>query len=155
MAIPAYQALPDFLKDTKFTTPPGTKCAWQKSVNTELDWFPYYKQYPEKLGYFQKLMSVPRDGDWLDVVQFAEAASAVTQDRALFVDIGGNIGHQSKRLRSRYPNLAGRVIVQDLPETINALPPFSGIEFMSYDFFTPQPIKGMFHFRSRKRKISF
>lgn len=77
-----------------------------------MDFFPYYKQYPEQLSYFQKLMSVPRDGDWLDVVSFAEETANVSSDRALFVDIGGSIGHQSKRLRFKYPTLSGRVIVQ-------------------------------------------
>jgi demethylsterigmatocystin 6-O-methyltransferase len=107
-----------------------------------MDWFPYYKQHPEQLSYFQKLMSVPRDGDWLDVVPFAEEAADVRPDRALFVDIGGNIGHQSKRLRSKYPTLPGRVIVQDLPETVHVATPAPGVEFMAHDFFTAQPVHG-------------
>lgn len=129
------------MEQTRFQTPPGTKCAWQQSVKTDMDWFPYYKQHPEQLSYFQKLMSVPRDGEWFDVVPFAEEAANVIPDRALYVDIGGSIGHQSKRLRSKYPTLSGRVIVQDLPETINKSTPAPGVEFMAYDFFTPQPIQ--------------
>jgi len=142
MAIPAYSALPDFLKQTNYSTPPGTQCAWQKSVNTELDWFPYYKQHPQQLSYFQKLMSVPRDGEWFDVVPFAQDAANVAPERALFVDVGGSIGHQSKRLRLKYPSLPGKVIVQDLPETVKVATPAKGVEFMAYDFFTPQPIHG-------------
>lgn len=132
------------MQKTNFKTPPGTRCAWQYAAKTDLDWFPYYKQHPRELSYFQKLMSVPRDGDWFDVVPFAEEAASVSQERALFVDIGGSIGHQSKRLRSKYPTLPGRVIVQDLPETVNVAAPAPGVEFMAYDFFTPQPIQGMF-----------
>lgn len=130
------------MSQTNFSTPPGTKCAWQQSVKTDMDWFPYYKQHPEQLGYFQKLMSVPRDGEWFDVVPFAEEAANVSPERALFVDIGGNIGHQSKRLRSKYPTLPGRVIVQDLPETVNVAEPAPGVEFSAYDFFTAQPVLG-------------
>ncbi|PWI72142.1 O-methyltransferase [Purpureocillium lilacinum] len=142
IAIPAYMALPDFMQQTSFQTPPGTKCAWQQSVKTDMDWFPYYKQHPKQLSYFQKLMSVPRDGDWLDVVSFADEAANVSPDSALFVDIGGNIGHQSKRLRAKYPTLPGKVIVQDLPETVSVAAAAPGVEFMAYDFFTPQPVEG-------------
>lgn len=142
IAIPAYLALPEFMRQTSFRTPPGTQCAWQQSVKTDMDWYPHYKQHPEQLSYFQKLMSVPRDGEWFDVVPFAEEAANVSPDHALFVDIGGNIGHQSKRLRSKYPTLPGRVIVQDLPESVNVATPAQGVEFMPYDFFTPQPVHG-------------
>lgn len=137
-------ALPEFLQQTSFQTPPGTKCAWQKGNNTDLDWFPYYSQRPEQLSYFQKLMSVPRDGDWLDVVPIAQEAAAVSDnnDRALFVDIGGSIGHQSIRLRNKYPTLPGRIIVQDLPETVKVAPAAKGVEFMAHDFFQPQPVVG-------------
>lgn len=130
------------MKQTSFQTPPGTECAWQQSVKTDMDFFPYYKQYPEQLSYFQKLMSVPRDGEWFDVVSFAEEAANVSPDRALFVDIGGSIGHQSKRLKLKYPKLPGRIIVQDLPESVNVATPVEGVEFMAYDFFTPQPVEG-------------
>ena len=130
------------MQQTRFQTPPGTECAWQQSVKTDMDFFPYYKQRPEQLSYFQKLMSVPRDGEWFDVVPFAEEAANVSSDHALFVDIGGSIGHQSKRLRLKYPTLSGRVIVQDLPESVNVATPAQGVEFMAYDFFTPQPVHG-------------
>ncbi|OAA56177.1 O-methyltransferase [Niveomyces insectorum RCEF 264] len=142
LADPAIEGSLNYMQETSFQTPPGTKCAWQQSVKTNMDWFPYYQQHPKQLSYFQKLMSVPRDGDWLDVVPFAEEAANVSADRALFVDIGGNIGHQSKRLRSMYPTLLGRVIVQDLPENVNVAAPAPGVEFMAYDFFTPQPFVG-------------
>lgn len=113
-------------------------------MNTDLDFFPWVKQHPEKLKWFQQLMSVPREGEWLDVVPFTEALASVEPDRVLFVDIGGSIGHQCARLKAKYPNLPGRIIVQDLEETIKAAPPIDGVEFMVHDFFNPQPVKGMF-----------
>ena len=80
-------ALPDFLRKKSFQTPPGIDSAWQESVKTDMDFFPYYKQRPEQLSYFQKLTSVPRDGEWFDVVPFIEEAANVSSDRALFVDV--------------------------------------------------------------------
>ncbi|KAL1974651.1 hypothetical protein VTN31DRAFT_4855 [Thermomyces dupontii] len=136
-----YQVLPDFLKEWNYSGNTNGRCAFQKSVNTGLPFFPWVKGHPEKLAWFQQLMSVPRDGDWLDVVQFDDHAKTVGSSRALFVDIGGNIGHQSARLRARYPDAPGRIIVQDLEETIQAARPVEGVEFMVHDFFGPQPIK--------------
>ena len=108
-------------------------------MSTELDYFSWAKQHPETLTWFQKLMSVPREGDWFDVVQFSDACAV---DRAHFVDIGGSIGHQCRRLKDKYPDLTGRIICQDLEETINSAPPMvSGVEMLAHDFFTPQPVK--------------
>ena len=142
IAGPAYQALPGFMQETKYQSPPAGRCAWQNSVGTDQDFFPYMKQHPEQLQWFQKLMSVPRDGDWLDVVYFEKEAANVSADRALLVDVGGNIGHQSERLRRKYPDLPGKIIVQDLEENVKVAPQLQGVEFMAHDFFTPQPIKG-------------
>lgn len=89
-------------------------------------------------------MSVPREGDWFDVAPFTNEVASIGPDRVLFVDVGGSIGHQSARLRAKYPNLPGRVIVQDLEETIKAAPPVEGVEFMTHNFFNPQPVIGVF-----------
>lgn len=141
---PAYQVLPDFLGENKYQTRTAGN-AWQKANNTDLEFFPWAKQYPEKLTWFQSLMSVPRDGDWLDMVDFTEAAASVVPDRALFVDVGGSIGHQCMRLKARYPCVPGRIIVQDLEESVKAAQPIEGVEFMVHNFFNPQPIKGIFN----------
>lgn len=87
-------------------------------------------------------MSIPRDGEWLDVFSVPSLASSITPDQVLFVDVGGNRGHQCARLRAKYPDLPGRIIVQDLPETIQHAPPIQGVEFMVHNFFMPQPVKG-------------
>ncbi|CAI7654987.1 unnamed protein product [Penicillium glandicola] len=138
---PVYQALPDTLKENGYTDS-GKTLAWNNGFNTELPFFPWAKQHPDHLKWFQSLMSVPREGDWLDVFSVPSLAENVAVDQALFVDVGGNIGHQSARLRARYPDLPGRIIVQDLPETIQAAPPVEGVEHMAHNFFEPQPIIG-------------
>ncbi|KAH0175025.1 hypothetical protein KCU67_g468, partial [Aureobasidium melanogenum] len=127
---PAYQALPEFLRENNYQTKTHGKCAWHKGFDTELDFFPWAKQNPDCLGWFQQLMSVPRE------------AAGVSLDRLLFVDVGGSIGHQSARLRARYPEIQNRIIVQDLEETIKAAPPVPGVEFMVHFFFKLQPVQG-------------
>ncbi|KAL8852077.1 MAG: hypothetical protein Q9221_003007 [Calogaya cf. arnoldii] len=139
---PLYQSLPSYLATQNYQSTTGNKFAWHASRNTDLDFFPWAKQNPQQLGYFQKLMSVSRDGEWFDVVPFSTSSEACKPDQAYFVDIGGNIGHQSRRLKAKYPTLPGRIICQDLPETISSAPPMvQGVEMMPYEFFTPQPVK--------------
>lgn len=60
------------------------------------------------------------------------------------VDIGGNLGHDLKLFQEKCPEIPGRLILMDLPETIagNSLP-LEGIEKIDYDFFTPQTVFGM------------
>lgn len=85
-------------------------------------------------------MSISRDGSWLDVMPFEDEDNDAT-DRKVFVDIG-NIGHQCARLLAKHPSLAGRVVLQDLEETIRRAPKVNGVDFMVHDFFTQQPVKG-------------
>lgn len=60
----------------------------------------------------------------------------------MFVDVGGGYGQKAIALKEAFADLPGRIIVQDLPMTIQRAPKVDGIEFMSHDFFTEQPIKG-------------
>ncbi|KAK4973032.1 hypothetical protein LTR42_006326 [Elasticomyces elasticus] len=73
------------------------------------------------------------------------------EEAVLMVDVGGGVGGQVGAFRKQCPGLPGRCILQDLPDTIknNTSPP-EGVELMSYDFFTPQPVKGarIYLFRS-------
>ncbi|CZR61327.1 uncharacterized protein PAC_11223 [Phialocephala subalpina] len=60
----------------------------------------------------------------------------------VIVDIAGGQGHIMEEVRKRNPEIKGRFIVQDLPSTFEAVAgPPEGVEFMSYDIFTPQPVK--------------
>ncbi|KAI4252588.1 MAG: hypothetical protein LQ352_004209 [Teloschistes flavicans] len=138
---PIYQALPDTLREQNYQSPSHGKLAFNKAMSTDLEWFPWVKQHPKELSWFQTILSVHRDGDWLDVFPLSTDCA---MDRAHFVDVGGSIGHQCRRLKDKYPHLPGRVICQDLEETIaSAAPPAAadGVEMIVHDFFTPQPIQ--------------
>lgn len=88
-------------------------------------------------------MSVPREGDWLDVMSLP-APSAGDAEPPVFVDVGGGVGHQCARLTARYPELKGHVVLQDRAETIQIAPPIDGVKAMAHNFFTPQVIKGKY-----------
>lgn len=64
-------------------------------------------------------------------------------DSVLLVDIGGGQGQDLLAFRSAFPDLPGRLILQDLPHVIaDAEIPDGVIESQGYDFFTEQPVKG-------------
>lgn len=82
---------------------------------------------------------------WLSVYPVAreiEGWDSKDNTRAIYVNIGGGIGHQCKQFKDKYPDLPGRVILQDLPHSISKALPTPGVENMEHDFFQPQPIKG-------------
>lgn len=61
-------------------------------------------------------MAAQREGlpTFLDVMNFEEEfAQGADSTTPMFVDIGGELGHQCVSLRQRYPTLPGRVILQD------------------------------------------
>ena len=64
---------------------------------------------------------------WLTVYPVKEVLAAsgwTNQDtaRAIYVNIGGGIGHQCAQFKDKYPELRGRVVLQDLQQSIdNAL----------------------------------
>ena len=64
----------------------------------------------------------------------------------ILVDVGGGYGKTLREVCKQMPDLQGRVIIQDVPEVIEGQETAHGVEVMSYDFFTPQPIRGKFFF---------
>ncbi|GAQ39340.1 hypothetical protein AtubIFM55763_000145 [Aspergillus tubingensis] len=122
----------------------NVKTPFQKALNTDVPAFIYMQQHPEALGYFVEHMMANRAGmpTFLDTYPVLEKATGLSPERALFVDIGGGLGHQAVSFKQRYPQLEGRVIVQDLAQTLAHAIDFPGVEKQMYDFFTPQVVKG-------------
>ena len=90
-------------------------------------------------------MTYGREGRkiWLEVYPFEkDICHNLTPETPLFVDIGGGIGVQCVTLRNRFPQTLGRIILQDLPQTLEHAMAGEGFEKMVHDFWTPQPIKG-------------
>lgn len=66
-------------------------------------------------------------------------------DADLLVDVAGGKGHDIAQFHQRFPDLPGKLTLQDLPQTFEHLPSKpEGITLMGHDFFTDQPIKGGF-----------
>lgn len=107
-----------------------------------------YLSQPEnavRLSYAAALMGHWKEGtpDWLSACPVETEAKDLDPERALFVDVGGGLGHQCELLRQKYPDLRGRVILQDRPEVLRRAPPIDGVEFVAHDFFQEQGIQGI------------
>ncbi|KAI0910896.1 S-adenosyl-L-methionine-dependent methyltransferase [Ustulina deusta] len=148
--VPAFNALPEFLRKTKYANvTDGANCPWYLGHQTDQQAFEWVKERPNMMGHFMSWMVSQRDGlpMFLDVLDFEKEFAVQGANDPVFVDIGGALGHQCIALRQKHPGLVGRVILQDREEVIQQvrtrpIPGFEGIETQPYDFFTPQPVKG-------------
>ncbi|OJJ50748.1 hypothetical protein ASPZODRAFT_106589 [Penicilliopsis zonata CBS 506.65] len=145
MSIRLGGALPDFLAEHGYQDVTHRRdTVFQKAFQTDLLAFDYMATQPDLLKSFQQTMGIKRVVDWLSVFPFEAALGDWDNevDRPLFVDIGGGFGHQSTGVRRRFPQISGRVILQDLEASLKHVKDLEGVEIMPYDFFTPQPVKG-------------
>jgi len=89
-----------------------------------------------------------KDPRWFEIFPAGQELHKGLEDSdnaALLVDVGGGKGHDIALFRQRFPNLPGKLILQDLPHTFASLPAKpEGISLMEHDFFTDQPIKGKY-----------
>ncbi|PLB49692.1 putative O-methyltransferase [Aspergillus steynii IBT 23096] len=103
---------------------------------------------PEQKDAFDGYMAARRlvqQPQWFEMYPAAEKLGNVRSqaDSVLLVDVGGGPGQEMARFRQRHPEIAGRIILQDLPLTLNRIEQVpEGIEPMEHDFFTPQPVHG-------------
>lgn len=145
--MPTWQALPEFLTENKYQNPTdNAHTPFQKAHRTDLPTFLWLQDKPVYLNNFNSWMTANREGQntFLDVFPFEkEIAANSTPETPLFVDIGGNIGHQCVAFKNKFPTLPGRVILQDLPPVIAHAISAEGVEPMAHDFMCEQPVKGI------------
>ncbi|KAG8170109.1 hypothetical protein KVR01_000854 [Diaporthe batatas] len=150
-AAPMYQALPRFLQRTGYKDPSDElDTAFQDAWKTSLPVFAWFADQPEQLACFNDYMALRREPEvsWLSVYPVMEKAKDWDPSKAVFVNVGGGVGHQCAQFKEKCP-VPGRVILQDLPHSIANALPTPGVENMVYDFFEPQPIQGakFYHMR--------
>lgn len=146
---PAVQALPDFLAENKYQdVNDASNTAFQKAFPTDLPAFQWLPTQPERFGPFQQGMTVQGafGVPWFSGFPF-EKELGTFSGRYVFVDVGGGFGHQCIALKARFPDLEGKLVLEDLPQTLEHLPSpiaaqLKGVEQVGHSFFDPQPIKG-------------
>lgn len=136
---------------------PGLQSSFDDSNAVTLSKFTYgtdsifglLEQDDERKTAFDEYMVITKQRNpraWFELYPMEEKLRCMDchPNHPLIVDIGGGIGHILEQFKQRYPDHPGRLILQDLPSTLERserLP--EGVEAMGYDFFTPQPVGGM------------
>lgn len=70
-------------------------------------------------------------------------ASKEDPESVLLVDIAGGEGHDIEAFHKSYQGVPGKLILQDLPPTIDNIKSLDrAVVRQKYDFFTEQPVKG-------------
>ncbi|KAF4254095.1 hypothetical protein KXV95_002611 [Aspergillus fumigatus] len=147
MCNPTYQEMPRYLAKTGYKNPTSfTDGIFQRAHKTDLHTFAYVHGDPMRSARFNHFMKAQRGSQpkCFDLYPFAEESKGWPSDKPLFVDVGGGAGYQTASFLERFPNLPGRVVLQDLPEPVEdarSVVPES-VERMVHNFFEPQPIKG-------------
>lgn len=143
--------LPDWLQSNQWRDPVGIMpTAWTSSIPTDKHPYEYLAENPWAMKLALAHLRNQREGRplFFDALDFKKRFGQDTESSTvLFVDVGGSTGSQSLTLRKRYPDLPGRVLIQDRPEFVKhaeeQLTDSDKIEVEVHDIFTPQPIKGI------------
>lgn len=152
---PVFQNLPVFFNRYGYKNPTSdSTTAFQSAWNTDASIFDFVAQNPEKMNAVIALMTAQRadQKSWIaDDKLFPEqyfqlSSDDLANDRAIVVDVGGGAGHQCLALRSQHPELKGRIVLEDLPSTVERVDKkqFADlrIEILVHDFNEPQPVRG-------------
>ncbi|KAL8824799.1 MAG: hypothetical protein Q9191_004810 [Dirinaria sp. TL-2023a] len=148
---PVAQALPSFLEENKYQDiTDNRKTPFQRGHRTEQSAFEWLSQQPKLFGALQLLMGGLQSNDWIigfDLLD--QAAQAVTasqpglSEKPFLVDVGGGHGHQCKQILDKYPSLKGRLILQDLSQAVDKLPPIDGVRIVAQNFFEKQVVEAL------------
>lgn len=146
-----YQELPDFFLEKGYKDIiTNTDTPFQKAWKTDLPVFIWMRKQEKLFQHLHLALALQYRAQWLDSFPLEKyignfpTKAAKDKEAVLFVDVGGSFGMQCKNLRAKYPDMTGRVILQDLQETIDlvnkeGVP--AGIEAMGHDFMTLEPVK--------------
>lgn len=127
----------------------ASDCSMQHAYGTKNNCFEHLMANPPYGLQFNSHMGGYRQGrpSWIDFYpvqeRLVEGFDAAAPDAALFVDVGGSLGHDIDELRRKNTEAPGRLILQDLGPVVAQIEDLDPkIERVEYDFHTEQPIKG-------------
>lgn len=139
--LPSTYSLNSFLK-----RPRSGRTAFQEGHKTDDDLYTWLASRPMHQKSFHRFMefqfaSLPT---WLDGIDFErELGKDLGENGVAFVDVGGGAGQQCALFKQKLPQVRGRIILQDRPDTLGeGTLDVEGMEQCCYDYFTQQPIKG-------------
>ena len=147
--------LPEYLQHISYQNPGNNSnqpTLFQWANKTDQEFFQWMQRQPKALQKFNTSMSnsvaIERLSTGKSVVDgypFAHELADAGPDEIVVVDIGGGYGHLLQELRTQFPQIKGKVVVEDLPETVKGVLPIENAEVVPYNFFIQeQPVKGQY-----------
>ncbi|KAJ5523606.1 hypothetical protein N7513_013150 [Penicillium frequentans] len=137
----------DYFESNGYENPEDAYDApFQLAYNTKSHYFEWLSQNPTKQKDFNSVMTQSqkyRGADWFEIYPVQEKLQ-VSADQVLLVDIGGGVGHDIMAFKKRFPDLPGKLVLQDLHQVIETIkePLPEGITAISHNMFEAQPISG-------------
>ncbi|KAK8230451.1 o-methyltransferase-like protein [Phyllosticta capitalensis] len=143
-----YNVLPAWMAQNGYKEPQNNRnLPFHLAKNTDLHFFDWLKLRPRHQKAFNDYMTFQRIGQssWLDVFPLQEYVVDVPPERTPFVDVGGGHGHQCRGVLGKFPQLGGRVVLEDVDAVAlksgEAIP--GGVKTIRHDFMAEeQPVAG-------------
>ncbi|KKK24807.1 hypothetical protein P175DRAFT_0439305 [Aspergillus ochraceoroseus IBT 24754] len=145
--IPCFHKMPEYLAKTGYKNPADPNDGiFQYTKGFKGSLFEYYDTHSTEGDSFNNVMGgvMANQAGMLDVYPYESLTDSQPNDSKtpLLVDVGGNVGHDIEKFRSRHPEVASRLVLQDRPDVVRLAKCPSTVQIMAHDFFTPQPVKG-------------
>ncbi|KAL4947184.1 S-adenosyl-L-methionine-dependent methyltransferase [Aspergillus filifer] len=157
---PISASLNDYLASTGYQNPSNAyKGPLQFTRRTTAHYFDWLASNPEAQEAFNTTMGLLRvmSDRWFELYPVVERLDIEQnpgdiesgkgkegdENRVLLVDVGGNKGDEILAFRRAFPDLPGRLVLQDIPAVASGIFQSLGdnIEVMPHDMFDPQPVK--------------
>lgn len=138
----AYQQLP---ASHGYKNPDGTvpTSAFHRALDAQEQFFIFLQKDPETIAHFHPFLHTSASAvSWTPFVPLAEYLKDADANTPLFVDIGGAFASECVAFRKATKGVAGRVINQDLSETLAVAPKYDDVEMMAQNFYEGQQVKG-------------
>ncbi|KAL6718617.1 hypothetical protein ACLMJK_002851 [Lecanora helva] len=147
-------SIPEYLRKNNWRSPSSvTDGPFQYAFNTTLPSFEYWAQDPEISKTYNTFMTASQGNrkswvDWFPIrEQYIQPKNGVDMkkksDEVFMVDVAGGRGHHLDEVSKRFPDISGRLILEDLPAVIDDIKELDPrIEKMKVDMFEPQVVKG-------------
>jgi hypothetical protein len=152
--LPVLASMPAYFKDNGYRLPCSSNDGpLQYAYETEKDTYSYWStEKPDTMANFnvfmQGLFGTPQRlgwTDWFPIEEVCLNGFDEAKSEYLFVDVAGGKGHECELLLKKFPNLQGKLVLEDLPFVIDDISVLDdGIERVKHDFTTPQSIHGGF-----------
>ncbi|KAJ6119430.1 hypothetical protein N7523_003710 [Penicillium sp. IBT 18751x] len=137
--------LPEYFQVNGWKSPgDGFDGPFQFALGTDAHYFDFLNTHPYYGRAFNTVMGMSfrrRGKDWFEFFPVRERLRVSRRSDPLIVDVGGGQGEDLKKFQEHFPNLPGKLILQDLPKVIEGITDLPGIEVRSHDFFQKQPVQ--------------